>query len=232
VDCAFTKEPRLVKGVYSFIEESSLQGENRKYSLLYKRIAWLYHLSGRVFYKIRFGGEKHFRDEFLSELSIKDDDKVLETSAGTGDNFRFLNRKAHYYAVDLSMSMLQRAKAHLRRWKVNATLVHCEAEELPFKDNAFDLVYHCGGINFYNDKAAAIREMIRVAKPGRKLLIVDETERTVQEIYAKGKMTKGLFESGKASVPTELIPKEMLDVRSEVICKGYMYKITFEKPAH
>jgi ubiquinone/menaquinone biosynthesis C-methylase UbiE len=71
------------------------------------------------------------------------------------------------------------AKKLLKRWKINGTLVHCEGENLPFADNSFDVVFHCGGINFFNDKQKAILEMIRVAKPGTKLQIVDETERLI-----------------------------------------------------
>ena len=48
------------------------------------------------------------------------------------------------------------------------------AECLPFADESFDVVFHVGGINFFNDRAKAIREMIRVAKPGSKILIADE----------------------------------------------------------
>lgn len=33
----------------------------------------------------------------------------------------------------------------------------------------FDTVFHVGGINFFNDRARAISEMIRVARPGTKL---------------------------------------------------------------
>ena len=54
------------------------------------------------------------------------------------------------------------------------------AECLPFKDKSFDVVFHFGGINFFNDRAAAIREMIRVAKPGTKFVIGDENEDLAQ----------------------------------------------------
>jgi ubiquinone/menaquinone biosynthesis C-methylase UbiE len=226
----FTSKARMIDGIYSFIDEKQLVGDNKKYNQLYNKIAWLYHLSGAIFYQLKFGGEKKFRNEFLKELIINAGEKVLETSAGTGDNFRFLNKGAKYFAVDISLNMLKKAKSHSTRWGLETIPVHCEAEVLPFPDDFFDVVYHCGGINFYNDKGKAIKEMIRVAKPGTTLLIVDETEKTVQKIYAKNGVTKGLFEAGKASIPTDLIPREMLNIRSEIVCKGYMYKLMFQKP--
>ena len=58
-------------------------------------------------------------------------------------------------------------------------------EALPYKDNSFDSVFHVGGINFFNDKKAAIEEMIRVAKPNTKITIVDETSKWVKKSIKK-----------------------------------------------
>jgi ubiquinone/menaquinone biosynthesis C-methylase UbiE len=176
---------KIIDGIYSFINENELIGDNLKYNKLYNKIAWSYNLFQRIFFWIKFGGERKFRDPFLKELDIKDSDKVLKISTGTGDNFRFLNKKANYYGVDISMGMLKQAKKHLKNWKLKSTLIHCEGEDLPFQDNYFDVVFHCGGINYFNNKQKAIIEMIRVAKPGTKLLIVDETDKLYETIIKK-----------------------------------------------
>jgi ubiquinone/menaquinone biosynthesis C-methylase UbiE len=55
-----------------------------------------------------------------------------------------------------------------------SSLVSGSAEHLPFRDSLFDAVFHATGINFVNDKGGAIREMIRVAKAGTRIVIVDE----------------------------------------------------------
>ena len=70
---------------------------------------------------------------------------------------------------------------------------HACAEDLPFADNSFDIVYHIGGINFFNDKAKAMQEMLRVAKPGTKLLIADETADYVDQQYKKNHFSKDYF---------------------------------------
>lgn len=156
---------------------------------------------------------------------------MLETSTGAGDNFRYLNKKAHYVGLDISFGMLRQAKKNCKRWGISATLVHCEAENLPFEDEYFDVVFHCGGLNYYNDKQKAINEMIRVAKSGTKILIVDETSKLVKDVYQKNPALKGHYENAaKAFIPIDLIPKEMLNIRSEVVCNGTIYKITFIKP--
>jgi ubiquinone/menaquinone biosynthesis C-methylase UbiE len=139
-----------------------------------------------------------------------------------------MNKKAKYYGVDISIKMLKMAKKHSKKWNVNSELVCCEAENLPFNDNVFDVVYSCGGFNFYNDKQKALLEMIRVAKTGSKIFIIDETEKTVKNIY-KNVPGKELYNIKNANMPLNLIPKEMENIKGEIVCKGYMYIISFNK---
>mgnify|MGYP006302152003 CR=1 FL=1 len=96
---------------------------------------------------------------------------VLEVSCGSGINFNFIPENCTIFGLDLSFGMLQAAS-----YRKNAgVLCHGLAEKLPFIDHAFDTVFHIGGINFFNDKAEALKEMVRVAKPGTKIIIKDET---------------------------------------------------------
>jgi ubiquinone/menaquinone biosynthesis C-methylase UbiE len=114
----------------------------------------------------------------------------------------------------------------------HAQLFQGEAEHLPFGDAVFDSVFHVGGINFFNDKAQAIKEMIRVAKPGTKILIVDETEKVVSGLYQKNPLTQPYFKGqGKeAYCPIDLIPPDMDEIHSRQIAEGRLYCLTFRKP--
>ena len=89
-----------------------------------------------------------------------------------------------------------------------------------------------GGINFFSDRAAAIKEMIRVAKSGTKIVIVDETEKVVTGMYQKNHLTQKYFEGqGKeAYCPIDLIPAEMTEIQSRQIAEGKLYCLTFRKP--
>ena len=218
-----------INGIKVFIDVNNLSGENKRFSKLYNRIAPFYHISQKIFYKIKFGGENNFRNEFLKHIVVNDNALVLETSVGTADNFYYMNKSAKYYGVDISMEMLKRAIKHTQKWKINSELACCEAENLPFIDNMFDVVYSCGGFNYYNDKQKAISEMIRVAKSGSKIFIIDETEKTVKNIY-KNVPGKKLYDADKASMPLELIPNDMKNIKGDIICKGYMYIVSFDKP--
>ena len=88
--------------------------------------------------------------------------------------------------------MLQKCQ---KKWsaKTNLSLVHGSAEDLPFADNSFDIVFHSGGINFLSDKAKVISEMIRVAKPGTKILIANETADYIDSQYKKSHFLKNIL---------------------------------------
>lgn len=222
---------RYDNDIYYFIEEDNIEGQNLKYSKFYDKIAWSYNLSNKIYFYLKFGNEYKARSEYLDELEIKEGDKVLEISIGTADNLPYINHKAQFYGLDISKGMLKMAVRHLKKWKIHANLFHGEAENLPFKDNSFDVVYHVGGINYFSDKQKAINEMIRVAKPGTKILIADETEKLVKEVYQKNPFSKKHYkDTSNISTPVHLVPKEMADIEVNIINRGLFYSLTFRKP--
>src|SRR5699024_12623425 len=116
--------------------------------------------------------------------------------------------------------MLKQAVKNDKIWKKQANCFQGNAEVLRFQDDCFDVVFHVGGINFFNNKQAAIKEMIRVAKSGTKIIIVDETEKLVESTYKKTPITKGYYQTGEEiGAPLELIPNNMLDITCREICK-------------
>ena len=95
---------------------------------------------------------------------------------------------------------------------------------MTFKGNSFDVVFHLGAINLFQQKKQAIEEMIRVAKPGIKIVIADETIKT-SKLFA-------IFIGKQEPVvpPIQLIPKQMLQTEIKITWKGYGYLISFRKP--
>ena len=131
--------------------------------------------------------------------------------------------------------MLANCQKRMRRWGLKGELFLGNAERLPFADESFDVVFHVGGINFFNDRARAIREMIRVAKPGSRILIADETEEHVKDMYERGPITSGFYRNRKEQVtaPVDLVPPEMLETHLEFLKpmgKNRFYALTFRKP--
>ncbi len=74
--------------------------------------------------------------------------------------------------------------------------------------------------------------MIRVAKPGAQLLIEDETEEYVKSTYEKIPYTSTFYGKREhpVTVPVDLVPAEMEDIRVSMLKDGQFYAITFRKP--
>jgi ubiquinone/menaquinone biosynthesis C-methylase UbiE len=218
-------------GIPTFLKPEDLTGENGKYNHLYELIGGFYNDIQRVYSPLKGFDLNDYFLSYMRLLDVKPGDSVLETSVGTGLNFKYLPHGVKLSGLDLSPEMLANCQINLRRWQMNADLYLCNAESLPFADSSFDVVFHVGGINFFNDRAKAIREMIRVARPGSLLLIADETEKHVKEVYERG--LGGFYKHRKApvSAPIDLVPPEMQDVHLESLKSGMFYALTFRKPA-
>ena len=173
------------------------------------------------------GGVKKARHEVLEHLEMKPGDLVLETGIGTGDNIPYLNGMKDgcpYYGLDNQVIMLRNCTKNSHKWKQPVHLYRANAEELPFKDCCFDVVFHLGAINLFKDKKSAIQEMIRVAKPGTRIVIADESEKA-SKLFA-------IFVGKHDPVvpPIHLIPGHMQEINLKSIWNDYGYLITFRKP--
>lgn len=218
-------------GIPLLLDEPKVSGFNLRYQGFYNRIAGLYDLSIKLFTSLVTGGEAHFRGEYLKELEVKGGDRVLEVSIGTGANLHYLPEKVDYFGLDLSWGMLKRCQRNLKLWQLEAELILGNAEALPLRDESFDAILHVGGINAFNDRAKAICEMIRVAKAGSKIVIVDETARLMESFTWMPSVRKWLQEyRNRFSAPVGLVPEGMKDIRVKDIAKGNMYCLTFIKP--
>jgi ubiquinone/menaquinone biosynthesis C-methylase UbiE len=219
-------------GIPTFLRAEDLTGDNGKYNHLYETIGGFYDDTQRVACALKAMDRDSYFLGPLSRLEAKPGDAVLETSVGTGLNFKYLPRGVKLYGLDLSAEMLANCQLNLRRWDLKAELFLGNAESLPFADNSFDVVFHAGGINFFSDRAKAIREMIRVAKPGTLLLITDETEEYAKQVYEKMPIASGYYKSREQEVttPIDLIPAEMEEIKQEMIKNGQFYVLTFRKP--
>jgi ubiquinone/menaquinone biosynthesis C-methylase UbiE len=220
-------------GIPVFLEPEKLTGLNHKYNRLYEIIGGFYDDIQRMACALRGVSVEKYLGTYLRFLEINPGDSVLETSVGTGLNYKYLPRDVKLFGLDLSEEMLTACQANLRRWEMDADLFLGNAEDLPFANDSFDVVFHVGGINFFNDRAKAIREMIRVAKPGTRMLIADETEEHVKNIYERSPGVSKYFKNRHEPVtaPIDLVPPEMREIHLEMLRDGRFYALTFRKPS-
>jgi ubiquinone/menaquinone biosynthesis C-methylase UbiE len=215
-----------------FLDQSEVKGTNRKFQKFYDLCAPIYDAMIKSYLYIRrLGNDETMRTEYLNQLEITSGSKVLEVSIGTGSNLRYLPKTCKYFGLDISLGMLKRCQKNLTKWKLDFELFFGAAEYLPFADNEFDVVFHAGGIKFFSDKRRAIKEMIRVAKPGTKIMIMDQADKIAEDVLrvpiAK-QFFKGLKEMTVA--PIDLVPEEMQDVRLDYVLNGGCYLLEFRKP--
>ena len=218
-------------GIPIFLREGDVTGTNHRYQQMYDRYTPFYDFSTWLYsYWKGMSVEARLR-EYLDELVVQGGDRVLEVSVGTGRNLQFLPRNAQFFGLDISWRMLKQCQRNAAKWKLDATLFMGTAEQLPFRDEVFDSVFHFGGINFFNDQGSAIREMIRVAKSGTKFVIGDENEALAQK-YEKLPVTGGFYGNRKQPImaPVDLLPPEMQEVQVKHIAGGDLYCLSFRKP--
>jgi ubiquinone/menaquinone biosynthesis C-methylase UbiE len=219
----------IQSGIPIFLKEEIVTGANKRYQKLYDRIARWYDIFERIGARLTAGGQDRVRHEVVKDIAVRSGDRVLEVSIGTGINLRYLPGAADFFGLDISLGMLRRCLRNLTKWKRQAELFQGTAEQLPFKDAVFDVVFHFGGINYFNDRTAAVSEMIRVAKPGTTIFIGDETK-DLAKSYQKVPGMKRYYSSIADFVPLDLVPKDMINVKEERIWKGRIYMLSFQKP--
>jgi SAM-dependent methyltransferase len=92
---------------------------------------------------------------------------VLEVGCGAGvDLARFAKGGAGTTGIDLSPAAIDLARANFRQQGLRGRFDVADAEHLPFADNAFDVVYGHGVVQYTANPRRLVDECRRVLKPG------------------------------------------------------------------
>ncbi|MCX6910930.1 MAG: bifunctional demethylmenaquinone methyltransferase/2-methoxy-6-polyprenyl-1,4-benzoquinol methylase UbiE [Verrucomicrobia bacterium] len=115
--------------------------------------------------------------------------RVLDLCCGTGDMTFEARRHGAALAVgvDFAQTMLDVAQRRRSEADAGVTFVRGDALRLPFADGSFDAVTIGYGLRNVADIEACLREMIRVLRPGGRLVILDfgkPANRLVRALYA------------------------------------------------
>ena len=132
-----------------------------------------YRYLSRVYDRVNpFVWNEAMRDEAIASLDLGPDDRVLDVGCGTGFATEgLLEHAEHVHGLDQSVHQLEKAWAKLGKHDPVSFYLG-DAERLPFRDDAFDVVWSSGSIEYWPDPVATLRECRRVVRPGGQVLVV------------------------------------------------------------
>lgn len=129
----------------------------------------------------RFYDEVYYRDakqisppsyhlvRLANRLGIKPEQKILDVACGVGNWMEIAASKgATISGIDISERAIDICRQRLPEGEFHVG----PAETLPFSDRQFDLITCLGSLEHFLDQPGALKEMVRVAKPDAKLLIL------------------------------------------------------------
>lgn len=126
-------------------------------------------------YDVVFGPTLHpGRLVALERMGIRPGDRVLEVGVGTGINTSLYPSNCHVTGIDLSTSMLEKARERVAREGLrNVRLLEMDAASLTFAEDSFDIVYAPYLVSVVPDPVQVVREMRRVCRPGGKIIVLN-----------------------------------------------------------
>ncbi len=141
--------------------------ENQFVERVYEKLANVYDLV--------FGPTLHpGRLVAIDRMGIAPADRVLEVGVGTGINTSLYPVNCQVTGIDLSSSMLEKARERVAREGLrNVRLMEMDAANLTFADDSFDIVYAPYLVSVVPDPVKVVREMRRVCKPGGKIIVLN-----------------------------------------------------------
>ena len=141
--------------------------ENDFVERVYEKLASVYDLT--------FGPTLHpGRLVARDRMGIKPGDRILEVGVGTGINTSLYPRNCHVTGIDLSTSMLEKARERVKREALrNVRLLEMDAASLTFANDSFDIVYAPYLVSVVPDPVKVVTEMRRVCRPGGRIIILN-----------------------------------------------------------
>ena len=142
---------------------------------MFTEIARRYDLLNHV---LSLNVDRGWRRALVTQSEVLEGDEVLDVATGTGDvaiEFARHSGAGAVVGLDRSAGMLGVARDKLRRRGLEGRVgvVEGDAMDMPFGDQSFDAVTIAFGLRNLPDYGAAVREMVRVLKPGGRLLVLE-----------------------------------------------------------
>jgi phosphatidylethanolamine/phosphatidyl-N-methylethanolamine N-methyltransferase len=139
------------------------------------RIERVYQAYSKVYDRIFGKVFQDSREVLASSLELRPGSQVLEVGVGTGLVLPLYPSHCRVTGIDLSEGMLAKARERVENLGLShvAALERMDASQMTFADDAFDVVVAAYVVTAVPDHRAVMNEMIRVARPGARILLVN-----------------------------------------------------------
>ena len=225
-DCYYIEE-----GIPDFTYPQELTGICLDQKRYYDQAADDYDRVAHLTFTIQNEDETAVRQRFVDLLRLSPEDRVLEISCGTGrDSVIIADRlgsSGKLHLQDISKKMLLQAVAKLRSARVPVDACAGNACYLPFPDRHFDAAYSFGGLSVFGDIKRALSEMVRVVRPGGRIVVGDESMAPWLYETEFGRILLNNNPLFQAKVPLEAIPSQAREVTLRWVIGGVYYLIDF-----
>lgn len=140
---------------------------------MFDGVARRYDLTNTV---LTGGLDAHWRRVATRIVDARPGERVLDIAAGTGvSSVPYADREVSVLPADFSLGMLREG----RRRRPDLPFTAADAMALPFADGSFDVVTMSFGLRNVKDTGQALREFLRVVRPGGRLLVAEFSSPTV-----------------------------------------------------
>ncbi len=139
-----------------------------------------------------FGIHRVWKKVAIQLANVRKGDKILDLAGGTGDLAilfeKRVGKEGSIVLADINSEMLRTGRDRLidKGLVGNIRYAQVNAECLPFEDNSFDCVSIAFGLRNVTNKDAALRSMLRVLKPGGRVIVLEfshPVDKITEKVY-------------------------------------------------
>lgn len=164
-------DPRITDFGYQQVAEHE---KSRRVAGVFESVAARYDLMNDL---MSLGLHRWWKRFMVEQSAVRPGDRVLDVAGGTADVARLFARRVgprgEVILTDINAAMLRIGRDRLLDAGIIAPVLQCDAEALPFPDEAFDCVSVAFGLRNMTHKDRALAEMRRVLKSGGRVLVLE-----------------------------------------------------------
>ena len=225
------QEYTIADGIPGLTFPRELDDEQQQAVNYYDEVAGVYDDVAHLSFRIQYVDESKTRKDFVRLLNLEPNSRVLELACGTGRDSENiageLDETGQFYLQDISRAMLLQCRKKLSGASVPVEFSVGNACYLPFPDKYFDVLFSFGGLGVFGDIRRSLKEIVRVAKVGARVVVGDESMPPWLYETEYGKILLNNNPLFKKPIPFEEIPVEARDVTVRWVVGGVYYLIEF-----